>query len=161
MPIQLTPARPYIVIASQLREVIKDYPDQNLLLLGKVQWSDDQVYKACELIVSKFNVMPPYTSYTPQGVPEVLRYTILCGTAALLFAGEAALQLRNRATAQDGDVAPAGIFDKHSEYLQACDYFKNEFEQGARGWKTQVNAEACFGGFSSGYVTRRIRRRTL
>ena len=160
MPIVLQPSRAYLVTANMVRKFLRDYPEENYLLLLKEQWSDDDIVGAYESCIDRLNAMPPISMYTATSAPPCLRYALTVGTVAILAQGEATKQLRNRATGQDGDVAPTSIFDKASEYLQMADVFKGLFEQDARGVKTQLNMESMYGGFSSGYVTRRVRRRS-
>lgn len=150
MPVVATPATPIIVTVDQVRRFMRDYPNKNILL-DDVEFSQDDVNQGVEMVTSKYNILTPQTSISPQGWPSTLQYLLLLGVAAYLIKSCSFLQLRNQATYQDGDVAPIGIDDKYPLYVQFAQILDAEWMQLAKDVKTQNNLEGAYGCLSSGY----------
>lgn len=150
MPVIATPATPVILSRDQVRMFLRDRADKNILL-DEVQFTDSEVNFALEMAVSAFNGITPQTNLTPMSFPRHLRYLLLVGTAKFLLMTESFLQARNQATVQDGDVSPIGIDDKASLYSQLAKSLKDEWDEQARGVKTQNNMESAYGTLGSGY----------
>lgn len=129
---------------------LRDRADRNILL-DEVQFTDGEVSFALEMAVSAFNGITPQTNLTPMSFPRHLRYLLLVGTAKFLLMTESFLQARNQATVQDGDVSPIGIDDKAALYSQLAKGLKDEWDEQARGVKTQNNLESAYGTLGSGY----------
>lgn len=129
---------------------LRDRADRNILL-DEVQFTNDEVNFALEMAVSAFNGITPQTNLTPMSFPRHLRYLLLVGTARFLLMTESFLQARNQATVQDGDVSPIGIDDKSALYSQLAKSLKDEWDEQARGVKTQNNLESAYGTLGSGY----------
>lgn len=130
---------------------LRDRADNNILL-DEVQFTDKEVNFALEMAVSAFNGITPQTNLTPMSFPRHLRYLLLVGTARFLLMTESFLQARNQATVQDGDVSPIGIDDKAALYSQLAKNLKDEWDEQARGVKTQNNMQSAFGTLGSGYT---------
>lgn len=150
MPVVATPATPVIVTVDQVRRFMRDYPDRNILL-DDVEFTQDDINQGVEMVTSNYNAITPQTSLLPQSWPTHLQYVLLLGIAAYLLKSAAILQLRNQATYQDGDIAPIGIDDKYSLYMQMAQALKAEWDELVRQIKTQNNLEAAYGWLSSGY----------
>jgi hypothetical protein len=150
MPIVATPTTPVIVTKKQIRMFLRDRADRNILL-DDVQFDDDDLNFAVEMAVSAFNGITPQTNLTPMSFPQHLRYLLLVGTARFLLTSESFLQARNQATVQDGDVSPIGIDDKAALFSQLAKGLKDEWDETARGVKTQNNMESAYNALGSGY----------
>ncbi len=150
MPVVATPTTPVILTKDQIRMFLRDRADNNILL-DDVQFSDKEVNLALEMTVSAFNGITPQTRLTPMSFPTHLRYLLLIGTTRFLLMSESFLQARNQATVQDGDVSPIGIDDKAALYSQLAKDLKNEWDEQARGVKTENNMLAGFNTLGSGY----------
>jgi hypothetical protein len=150
MPVVATPATPNIITKDQVRMFMRDRADYNILL-DTVQFSDDELNLAMDMAVSSFNAITPQTNLTPQTFPPHLKYLLLLGTTRFLLMSESFLQARNQATVQDGDIAPIGIDDKAQLYAQLSASLKAEWDELARGVKTQNNMESAYTTLGSGY----------
>lgn len=150
MPIVATPTTPAVVTKDQVRMFMRDYANNNILL-DEVQFTDVELNNALEMAVSAFNAITPQSNMTPQSFPSHLRYLLLIGTTRFLLMSESFLQVRNQATVQDGDIAPIGISDKAALYAQLSKQLKDEWDELARGVKTQNNMESAYTTLSSGY----------
>lgn len=150
MPIVATPTTPTIVSKDQIRMFMRDYANNNILL-DDVQFTNDELNLAMEMAASAFNTITPQTNYTAQTFPLQLRYLLLIGTARFLLMSESMMQVRNQATVQDGDISPIGISDKAALYSQLAQQLKGEWDELARGVKTQNNMEAAYASLGSGY----------
>lgn len=150
MPVVATPTTPVILTKDQIRMFLRDRADNNILL-DEVQFSDKEVNLAIEMTVSAFNGITPQTRLTPMSFPTHLRYLLLIGTTRFLLMSESFLQARNQATVQDGDVSPIGIDDKAALYSQLAKNLKDEWDEQARGIKTENNMLAGFNTLGSGY----------
>lgn len=150
MPVVGTPSTPTIVTRDQVRMFMRDYAKNNILL-DTVQFSDAEQNLATEMAVSKFNSITPQTNFTPSSFPLQLQYLLLIGTVRFLLMSESFNQVRSQATVQDGDISPIGISDKAQLYSQMAQELKNEFDELARGAKTQNNMEGAYATLGSGY----------
>jgi len=150
MPVVATPTTPIIVSTDQIRRFMRDYPNNNILL-DDVEFTQDDINQGVEMVTSKYNAVTPQTMLLSSSWPAHLQYVLLLGVAAYLIKSNAFLQLRNQATYQDGDIAPIGIDDKYTLYLQFASTLQAEWDGLVREIKTQNNLEAVYGGFSSGY----------
>ena len=130
---------------------MRDYPDKNILL-DDVEFDDTDINQGVEMVTSRFNMLTPISSYSPQSWPHTGQYLLLLGVAAYLIKSCAMAQLRNQATYQDGDVAPIGIDDKYPLYAQLFQVLDQEWMQLSKGYKTQQNLECAYGSLSSGYT---------
>lgn len=129
---------------------LRDRADNNILL-DEVQFSDKDINLAIEMAVSAFNGITPQTRLTPMSFPTHLRWLLLLGTTRFLLMSESFLQARNQATVQDGDISPIGIDDKSALYSQLAKGLKDEWDEQARGVKTQNNMESAYNTLGSGY----------
>ena len=150
MPVVGTPTTPVIVSKDQVRMFLRDRADRNILL-DDVQFADEDLNLAMEMATSAFNAVTPQSYFTPSTFPEHLQYVLLIGTVRFLLMSESFLQVRNQATYQDGDIAPIGIDDKQAAYAQLAQVVKAEWDELARGVKTQNNMEGGYNSLGSGY----------
>lgn len=156
MPITATPAAPRILSRDDIRLFMRDVAGQisntgqENILLDNVEFNDDDIERAIRFTVSKYNAITPITLVTAGGINE---YVLINGVVCWLLKSEAIRQLRNQATAQQGDVAPIGIDDKTQLYQALAKIFCDEFDIMARAIKTQKNMEAAYGGLGSGYAS--------
>ena len=155
MPIVATPtSRSWIIKADEIRGFLRDIPGQVPgtgvvnIMFDLPEFSDSDIQRAMRFTVARFNIMTPISNDTEQNINPWL---MLMGCSEFLLRSEAAHQLRNQATAQDGDVTPIGFHDKAQLYMQMADTIKAEFEEKAKAWKISRNMEACYGSLSSGY----------
>jgi hypothetical protein len=95
--------------------------------------------------------MTPISNYLLDGSNFPNEYMLLLGAARFLMVSESFHQLRNQANAQDGDVAPTGIYDKAQGYLALAQALKAEWDQLTRQMKNQFNMEGAYGFLGSGY----------
>jgi len=147
-PVSSTGALAYQITLDDIRGVMLDFPQYNILL-DDVQFTPDEIERAVRLAVDRFNAMPPRTGLTVTGFPN--RYLLVMASISLLSLGEACRQARNQVTYQAGDVAPVGIDDKFALWTQLKQWAHAESERAFQRWKLQDNLEACFGGLGSGY----------
>jgi hypothetical protein len=151
MPVVATPTTPTIVSKDQIRMFLRDRADRNILL-DDVQFTDDELNLSLEMAVSAFNAITPQTSMTPSSFPAHLQYLLLLGTTRFLMMSETFLQVRNSAVYQDGDISPLGLSEKQAAYSAIAQNLRSEWDELARGVKTQNNMESAYGTLSSGYL---------
>jgi hypothetical protein len=145
------------VTNAEVSRFLRDFPSYNILL-GQVQFTDQDIASAKKFAVSEFNAMTPMTSFTETDFPN--DWLFLLGICCHLMHSEAFLQLRNQVTYGDGGIAPIGIDDKASAYVQLKNDLKAEWQGTARMLKTQQNMEAAYDSLSSGYRFIRTGTRT-
>lgn len=154
MPVVGTPATGVMLtrdmIRMSLRDIAGGIPNTGVVnvLLDNVEFSDADLENAMAFTVDRYNAMTPVTNAS---AGSINRFILLKGVIGFLLHSESYRQLRNQATVQDGDVAPIGIDDKQAMYAQLAQLADQQFEQYARGVKTQRNMEAAYGGLGSGY----------
>jgi hypothetical protein len=105
---------------------MRDYPDKNPLV-GDVEFTDKEIERAINLVLSISNIISRVTSYTITNFPNA--YVLMLGVASHLLKTEAMRQLRNEATYQDGNIQPVGIDNKQQGYLQMSGVMQQEFNQ--------------------------------
>lgn len=156
MPVIATPTRVRMITRDEIRRWLRDYPSGYVpktgvinSLLDGVEFSDDDIDQGIRMCTDRYNAMTPYTNLTQDMIPRAI---IFYGTAAHLLTSESMRQLRNQASGQVAGVTPVGLDDKHAPYLNAAQLLLAQFDQFARGIKTQRNMEAVYGGLSSGYA---------
>jgi hypothetical protein len=129
-------------------QFLRDYPEYNILL-DNVQFTEDDVNSAMRMVVSRFNLLSPMTTYTADTFPS--EWLFLIGVTSHLMHSEAFLQLRNQAEYQDGDVQNPGIDNKFTAYKQLSDALAADWNNNAQKLKQQINMESCYDSLSSGY----------
>lgn len=158
MPVVGTPAAQSIVSEDMIRMWLRDYAvghlpgGQGNLILDDVQFNRDELTFATRMAVGNFNAITPISNYLPDGSNFPNEYLLLLGTARFLMVSESFHQLRNQANAQDGDIAPTGIYDKAQAYIQLAQMLKGEWDQLTRQMKNQFNMEGAYGFLGSGYT---------
>lgn len=137
-----------MITTGQVSTFLRDFPDYNILL-GDVQFTEEDINEAIKFAIDEFNAMAPITNYTHENFPN--DWLLLLGTAAHLLKSEAFLQLRNMATYSDGDVQNIGVDDKAPAYMNFVQAIQNEWMTSAQRFKQQINMENGYGWLSSGY----------
>lgn len=157
MPVVATPAAPSVVTEDEIRMWLRDYAlghltgGQGNLLLDDVQFKREELTFAVKMAVSNFNAITPISSYLTDGSNFPNEYLLLVGTARFLMVSESFHQLRNQVNAQDGDIAPTGIYDKAQAYLALAQTLKGDWDDLTRKMKNQFNMEGAYGHLGSGY----------
>ncbi len=134
--------------SGDVTQFLRDYADVNILL-DNVQFTEDEINRAMELVLSRYNLLPPMTTYTVDTFPN--EWLFLIGVSSHLMHSEAFLQLRNQADYQDGDVQNPGIDNKFALYKQLSDSLAADWNNNAQKLKQQINMESCYDSLSSGY----------
>ncbi len=154
MPVVGTPITTPLLTLDEIREFLRDVAGQikntgviNILLDGP-EFSDDNIESSIKFTTARYNAITPISRVHPTSLNVWL---LLVGCCAHLMKSEAFRQLRNQVTVQDGDVAPIGVDDKVALYNQMAALCDDEFKSLARGIKTQLNMESCYGSLGSGY----------
>lgn len=156
MPVIAFPTRVATLTREEIRRWLRDYPAGYVpktgvlnSLLDGVEFSDDDIDAALQFTADRYNVMTPYSALTVLELPRMLQ---LYGAVAHLLWSEHFRQLRNQTSVQDGDVQAPGVDDKQAPYAQASGLLWQKWDELARGYKTQRNAESFYGGLGSGYL---------
>ena len=150
MPIQL-PATGFKITSGDIRMFMRDQPQYNILL-DDVEFSDEDIVRAMNLTVAKWNAIPPISNLT--SADQINEWVLLCGVCCLLLKSEGLRQTRNQLTTQDGNIAPVGLDEKEGLYLKWSMVFCEEFERLATQAKIQENMESLLSNRSalrSGY----------
>lgn len=137
-----------MITPGQVTRFLRDYPDYNILL-GDVQFDDEDINDAIKFAIDEFNAMAPITNYTHENFPN--DWLLLLGTVAHLLKSEAFLQLRNMATYSDGDIQNIGVDDKAPAYMNFVQALQTDWMTSAQRYKQQINMEDGYGWLSSGY----------
>lgn len=137
-----------MITPGQVTRFLRDYPDYNILL-GDVQFDEEDILDAIKFAIEEFNAMAPITNFTDSNFPN--DWLLLLGTAAHLMKSEAFLQLRNAATYSDGDVQNVGVDDKAPVYMNFVQALQADWKESAQRYKQQLNMEQGYGWLSSGY----------
>jgi hypothetical protein len=153
----LSPSTPFVVTADMVRMFMRDYAasagvltdGQGNLLIDDVQFKEDELLNAIDMAVSAYNGITPMSYYTRENFPN--EYLLLIGTTRFLMMSESFHQLRNQVGVQDGDVMPAGIYEKYQLYMNMANALRAEWQEIARNIKNQVNMESAYGVVGSGY----------
>jgi hypothetical protein len=145
------------VTTADVTRFLRDYANYNILL-GAVEFTDQDVASAKRFAISEFNVMTPATAFDEANFPN--EWLLLMGIACHLLQSEAFLQLRNQVSYSDGNIGPVGIDDKASAYIQIKNDIKAQWQTAARQLKTQQNMESAYDSLSSGYRFIRTGTRT-
>lgn len=155
MSVTGTPATPYKVTTDEIRMFLRDYAlghlpgGQGNILLDTIQFTEDELNFALKMTISAFNVITPISSFQAENFPN--EYLLLLGVCRFLMMSESFHQLRNQVAAQDGDIAPSGIYEKSQAYLALAQALQTEYQELARALKNQLNMEGAYGFLGSGY----------
>lgn len=145
------------VTTADIQRFLRDYANYNILL-GASEFTDQDIAAAKRFAVAEFNCITPATNFNEANFPN--EWLFLLGVTSHLLQSEAFLQLRNQVTYSDGGIAPVGIDDKASAYVQIKNDIKAQWQQAARQLKTQQNMESSYDSLSSGYRFIRTGTRT-
>lgn len=130
----------------QVRELIQDYTDQNLLL-DREEFSDTYIEMCMEMATDEFNTTPPIALRTTLGnFPS--RSLLFYGTCWMIFQGRTALAARNNLTYSDGGLQ-IPVEEKYELYSQLAGAFKGYFQESAQKYKISANMEAGWGSVHS------------
>lgn len=145
----------YKISTDEIRMFLRDYAlghlpgGQGNILLDTIQFTEDELNFALRMAVSAFNAMTPISTFIPENYPN--DYLLLLGVCRFLMMSESFHQLRNQVAAQDGDIAPSGIYEKSQAYLALAQTLQAEYQDLARAIKNQLNMEGAYGFIGSGY----------
>lgn len=141
MAVQLSP--------DKIRLYIKDRVDVNYLLENEVQFSDERINNAMELVLDHINIIPPITGYTAlTQLPQAARYLVVLGTLKHLFQGEAGLAARNQFSYSDGGLT-VPLEERFQYWLTLAQQLGSEFESATKQWKVAANLDGSLNGNSS------------
>lgn len=151
----------YTRLREQLRIFLLDRPGLNPLLANRVEFTDDQISLAVEMMLSRYNTTPP-THLTARDIESVPLHLRLIGTAGYLLRGISAHQLRNQVNISSDDDEAIGLFDKAPQYSQMGSQLLSDFEQEVSAYKIAQNHNSVGGQVGSGYThgPRAVPRRT-
>jgi hypothetical protein len=155
MSVTGTPATPNVLTTDNVRMFMRDYAlghlpgGQGNILLDSVQFTEDELNFALRMAVAAFNAMTPISTFTTVNFPN--EYLLLIATARFLLVTESFHQQRNQVQAQDGDIAPSGIYEKTQGYLALSQTLQAEYQEIARNMKNQMNMEGAYSFLGSGY----------
>lgn len=131
-----------------IRMILRDKTENNILL-GDVQFTDDEIRLAVRMATSEFNSMPPSTAMSWRLIPEDI---LFLGVATWLMLSESFLQLRNQVSIPSDGLGVIGVDDKTQFYQQLRGSLKQEFIAKMREKKNEMNIASGFGSLSSGYT---------
>lgn len=127
----------YLLTASEVREYLGDYP-QNNLLLDTVEFGDTFIELCMELAVSEYNTMSPVSCMSLTTFPS--KSLLLMGTCWQMYQGRAALMARNQLSYSDGGLQ-IPVEEKYELYMSLAANFKNIFQTSAMALKINSNME--------------------
>ena len=133
-----------------VRLYVKDNADMNILLEGALQSSDDLITFAIKLALSDLNAYPPVTDYNSDTCPN--DFLLLMGICFHLSNSEAERQLRNQITMNAQGVT-TGIDDKYEQYNRLAMFYRSQFQEKVREYKTFLNMQQAWGETYSPYST--------
>mgnify|MGYP001559253622 CR=1 FL=1 len=137
----------YKISEDQIRTFMQDKPELNLFL-QRIEFEPKELQAAVDMIVSKFNCLPPQgLKTTAKTFPEV--YLLLIGVTSYLLKSKINNFIRNKLSYQGGNFPLAELESKFPEYMQIASNYDQEFETLARPLKIGMNAEKCMGSLSS------------
>lgn len=134
---------------TDIRALLKDVPDLNILLEGVEQSGDTLINLAIRMAVSDFNALPPTTIYSLEAFPS--EAVLFYGVAHFLANGEAERQLRNQVN-YNAQGLNASLDDKYPQYSQLSQYYYQMYMQKASQLKQHINIESAWGQISSPYT---------
>lgn len=151
----------YTRLREQLRIFLLDRPGLNPLLANRVEFTDDQISLAVEMMLSRYNTISP-SHITAPDIERVPLHLRLIGTAGYLLRGVSAHQLRNQVNISSDDDEALGLFDKAPQYSQMGGQMLSDFDQEVSLYKTAQNHNSVGGQIGSGYThgPRSVPRRT-
>ena len=154
MAVTATPATPSVVSADEIRMFLRDFAlghltsGQGNLILDDVQFSPKELALAIKMAVSAYNLVTHVSNVTAANFPN--EYLLLIGVTRFLLLSEGFHQLRNQVNAQDGDIAPAGIYEKAAAYIALSNTLNAEWTTSVRSLKNQLNMEGAYSSLGSG-----------
>lgn len=123
--------------AKRIRNVLQDYAQKNRFY-GTEQVSDEFIFEAIDVIIDRFNRIPPNV-----GQFNILNFPSLdlleMGVLARIFEALALLEARNAYPVQAGEVQIQN--DKTDRYMQLAQYYSQLFDVNAGKWKTYLNVQ--------------------
>lgn len=154
MPVVATPTTPTVLSQDDLRGFLRDVAGQvpntgsYNVLFDAPEFSDVELQRAIKFTVARYNVTGLPSAASEHSINPWL---LLLGSASFLMKSAAYMQVRNQLTAQDGDIAPLGLYDKQQQYLAMAQLADQEFEAKVLAYKASLNLESCYGSLGSGY----------
>ncbi len=137
------------VTPDNIRTYIRDRVDVNYLLEGEVQFTDDRINNAMELVVSDINITPPITNYGGlDNLPPYTKSLVVIGTLKHLFFGEAGMAARNQFSYSDGGLT-VPLEERFQYWMTLAQQYEASFNQMTKQWKIAANLDGSLNGNSS------------
>ncbi|HET8689148.1 MAG TPA: hypothetical protein VFM18_21260 [Methanosarcina sp.] len=137
-----------LITPDYVRLYIRDQIEYNRLL-DELEFKDERVAQAMDLVIDMYNIMTPITSYNANNFPN--RFLLLMGTLYNLFLGEAAMAARNEMNYSDGGLQ-IPIEERFQYYSALADKYGALFTQMSQQNKIQENLEGGWGEVSSDFA---------
>jgi len=128
-------------LVETVRIYMRDNTKQNTLL-NDLEYTEDEIKLAIDLVLSEFNSYPPTTTLTKDTIPL---YIILPGIASKLLTSVSVSKLRNQLNYNDGG-DHVMIDDTGPQYKQLADAFFDEYKKYMINYKSALNIDLCWGG---------------
>ena len=155
MPVTGTPDRALPISNLEIRMFLRDVAGQvpgtgveNILFEHLPEFSDEDICRATKFIVARYNVIAPISN---DDWSTINSWILLIGVSEFLMLSESFRQLRNQASASDGDVQSVGLDDKVQAYTALSQTLKAEFETRSKEFKIYRNAAQAYGSIGSGF----------
>jgi len=135
-------------ISTKIRIFLRDRAENNILL-DDVQFTDEDLECALELMAAEYNITTPISTAAWGALPLYLQ---VIGAARYLLYSEVFLQARNQVTLPTDRGDAMGLDDKAMLYVQLQQQLKGEWQLKVREYKNQLNAESIYDDIPSDYA---------
>jgi hypothetical protein len=114
-----------------------------------VQFTDDRINNAIELVVSDIDLTAPVTNYsTLIRLPPQAKSLVVIGTLKHLFYGEAAMAARNQFSYSDGGLT-VPLEERFQYWITLAQQYDASFSNLLKQWKIAANMDGSLNGNSS------------
>lgn len=135
-----------VVTPEDIRRYIRDRVDVNYLYDNEVQFSDDRINNAMELVVSDIDITAPVTNYgTLSRLPPQTKSLVVIGTLKHLFFGEAGLAARNQFSYSDGGLT-IPLEERFQYWITLAQQYEQSFMSMLKQWKIAANMDGALNG---------------
>jgi len=136
-----SPAQTLQSFVTEIRNFLRDFPSQNLLLDHQEETTDRQFLWIIASVIDDWHQTPPHLGYI--NINEIPRSYLLKGVVAEVLLSVAVLNLRNSLRYTDGQVTVD--LDKYQQLMAMRQVLRAEYEQQKLLWKTALNLEMALG----------------
>ena len=136
------------VTPEDIRRYIRDRIDVNYLLDAEVQFTDDRINGAMEMVIDDINITPPITNYAFTTLPPYTRSLVVIGTLKHLFFGEAGMAARNQFSYSDGGLT-IPLEERFQYWMALAQQYEASFNSTTKQWKIAANMDGSLNGNSS------------